>query len=190
MSAPGLLHNLSLEIVSNAAERWYAHSSHQVAAVKPQLERRSASGSATPSPHKQRKRSPPRLQSWTVYLSQIIKASKSQKRDAKEDKEFQDSETESDEDSSESNANDLLTAWYIAHFDASQAALLTKDSGEVSWQTVELAIRVAWDKGGMDVLGSEQNKGKDGTYSSIKVSAGKAGILDTATAERKDVACL
>jgi hypothetical protein len=171
-SIPGLLHNLCQEISSseNSNERWYAYSSHYVARP-PAMERRSASasGSATPSPHKQRKRSPPRLHNWTVRLCQIV-ASDSQKglnsgTDAGSNEE---SETESEDDESMGNSS-VVTAWYSAQFNASKASVLTKESGEQSWHTLELSIRVAWDKGSMDVMADVEERAKDGTYPSIKV---------------------
>jgi len=179
MNAPGLLHNLSLEIPTDGNESWYAYSSHQVAATKPALDRRSASasGSATPSPQKQRKRSPPRLQNWTVRLCQIVKqgtGSSSKKDHQTHTTEAEDSLTESDEDLPLEPA-DVLTAWYSAQFNASLASTLTKESGESSWHTLELSIRVAWDKSCVDVMGSQEERYKDGTYPSIKVSVDVKG---------------
>ena len=101
----------------------------------------------------------------------------------------QDSETESDgeahDDAQASPAPILTTAWYSAHFDEARASQLTSQSGETSWQTLELRIRVAWDKGNMDVMAVEAERGRDGTYPSIKVRAGVGQAACTRKAHRR-----
>ncbi|UZJ56405.1 hypothetical protein CBS101457_005725 [Exobasidium rhododendri] len=102
----------------------------------------------------------------------------------KPEEEGQDSETEEDSDQeSSSSDHSVTTAWYNARFDASQASTLTKESGEVSWQTVEISIRVAWDKGCMDVMGSEENKCKDGMYSHVKCKSPQQLAFDSQEVE-------
>lgn len=85
------------------------------------------------------------------------------------------SDTESEEESTNVSPPTTLTAWYSTQLNASQASTLTKESGEVSWQTVELSIRVAWDKGSMDVMGAKDERCKDGTYPAVKVGGARRG---------------
>lgn len=181
MNVNGRLHNLSQEIhcEDGSKETWYAYSSHtiQLAANAPERRSASASQSVTPSPHKKRKVTKPKLVSWTIRLCQTINISSDSRdssRNSKDLKEGDDSETESESEfeSEEKRTSTprLLTAWYAANFDESQSLELLKKSGEASWETLELRIRVAWDNDGLEVMVANEQKGKDGTFSSVKVS--------------------
>lgn len=164
MNVPGRLHNLSQEI-DGEKEEWHAYSSHFVTLASNAVERRSlsASQSVTPSPQKQRKVTKPALYSWTLRLCQTISSASSSKSKG----EGEDSETE-DEDEDDTPSVQTI-AWYGAQFNLSKSQALVKDSGESSWDMLELRVKVAWDSGAIDVMAVESNRARDGTYSSVKV---------------------
>jgi hypothetical protein len=163
MNVAGMLNNLCLEIEEERGS-WHAFSSHLVTLAAIAVDRRSksASQSVTPSPHKQHKVTKPTLYSWTLRLCQVI--------DCKGKPAGDDSDTES-EGESDSHSALQTTAWYAARFNLSQSQALLKESGESLWETLELRVRFAWDGGNVDVMGQNDKRAKDGTYSSVKVSS-------------------
>lgn len=183
MNVNGRLHNLTQEIhgENGDTEIWYAYSSHtiQLAANAPERRSASASQSVTPSPHKKRKVTKPKLVNWTVRLCQIIDIdndgsnlnSSQEIKTSKQEDEDSETESESEFDTKKRTkfAPEISTAWYAASYNELQSHELLKCSGEDSWETLELRIRVAWDNDGLEVMGANQQKGKDGTYPSVKV---------------------